>query len=481
LRTTEPDQGWVKAIRGSVRRPRHSESGLIVPEHEAAADVLATNGPLELSVIMPCLNEAETVAACVREATSFLLLHEVSGEVVIADNGSADGSQLLARTAGARVVDVPRRGYGSALMGGIRTARGRFIIMADADGSYDLANLMPFLQRLRAGADVVMGNRFRGGIAPGAMPWLHRYFGNPVLSFIGRRLFRTKVGDFHCGIRGFNRERILQLGLQATGMEFASEIVVKATLAGYQVVEVPTTLAPAGRSRPPHLRSLRDGWRHLRFLLLFSPRWLFFYPGLLLMIIGTVLGAAIIPGPLSLGGARFNVDTLAAACALVVIGLQAVLFALFTSVYATNEGFLPPSPLVGLLLKIWTLERGLAAAAVLCLGGIAGVLATLVSLSTSAFGASGYATALRVVLPSLTALVMGCQLTFGAFFLSILGIRRSGHKIDGADLESDPVAGSWPSVVDHEAMVDDATVIDEGGLIHPSSAIAKSSAPASRS
>ncbi len=384
---------------------------------------------VELSVVMPCLNEAETVATCVQKAISFFLLHGVSGEVIVADNGSTDGSQSLAAVAGARVVPVAQRGYGSALMGGILAARGRYVIMADADDSYDLAGLGPFLDRLRVGADLVMGNRFRGGIARGAMPALHRYLGNPVLSFIGRLFFGSKIGDFHCGLRGFNRDSVLQLGLQATGMEFASEIVVKATLAGQRIEEVPTTLSPDGRSRPPHLRSWRDGWRHLRFLLLFSPRWLFFYPGVVMLVVGLIVGAAIIPGPLSVGGVKLDVDTLAATSALVTIGLQAILFAIFTSVYASNEGFLPPSVRVKRLLRVWTLERGLAVGAVLGLAGIAGGIASLAFWWGATFGRLPYDSVLRLVLPSTTALVMSCQIVFGTFFLSILGVRRSRHGL----------------------------------------------------
>src|SRR5215468_8502145 len=270
---------------------------------------------------MPCLNEAETVATCVRKAIGFLSDSGISGEVLVADNGSTDGSQALAEEAGARVVPISDKGYGNALMGGIVAASGKYVIMGDADDSYDFTNLMPFVNELRKGADLVMGNRFKGGIAPGAMPPLHRYLGNPVLSFIGRLFFRSKIGDFHCGLRGFRRDSVLRLGLQATGMEFASEMVVKATLAGHRIEEVPTTLSPDGRSRPPHLRSWRDGWRHLRFLMLFSPRWLFFYPGLLLLAAGLVVGAAILPGPLAIGAVKLDVDTLAGACALMPIGV----------------------------------------------------------------------------------------------------------------------------------------------------------------
>ena len=295
-------------------------------------------------MVMPCLNEAETVATCVRKAMGFLQESGISGEVVVADNGSTDGSQRLAEQAGARVVPISDKGYGNALMGGILAANGEYVIMGDADDSYDFTHLMPFVEQLRQGADLVMGNRFKGGIAPGAMPPLHKYLGNPVLSFIGRLFFRSKAGDFHCGLRGFNRDSVLALNLQATGMEFASEMVVKATLARQRVTEVPTTLAKDGRSRPPHLRSWRDGWRHLRFLLLFSPRWLFFLPGLVLLAAGLAIGAIVVPHPFKVGAVTFDVDTLVAASAMVVIGFQSVLFWLFTQVYAGSEGFLPEEP-----------------------------------------------------------------------------------------------------------------------------------------
>jgi hypothetical protein len=382
---------------------------------------------LELTIVMPCLNEAETVATCVMKAVAFLTQRGVVGEVIIADNGSTDGSQSLAAAAGARVVVVPERGYGSALIGGIQAARGRYVIMGDADDSYDFTALMPFLERLRAGADLVMGNRFQGGIAPGAMPALHRYLGNPMVSFIGRLFFSSHIGDFHSGLRGFNRGSVLQLGLQATGMEFASEMVVKATLAHQRIEEVPTTLSPDGRSRPSHLRSWRDGWRHLRFLLLFSPRWLFFYPGVVMLGLGLCVGAAIIPGPLSIGGVQFDVDTLTGASALIIVGLQAILFSIFTVVYASSEGFLPESPAIRRLKKIWTLERGLAVGLLLGLAGLAGLATSVVIWSGTAFGKLPYDSALRVVIPSATALIMSCQLVLGTLFLSILGIRTSRH------------------------------------------------------
>jgi Glycosyl transferase family 2 len=384
---------------------------------------------VELSVVMPCLDEAETVRACVRQAAAFLVTHQIDGEVIVADNGSTDGSPLLARAAGARVIAVPEAGYGNALMGGIMAARGTFVIIGDADGSYDFSALLPLVGCLRDGADLVMGNRFRGGIEPGAMRPLHRYLGNPLLSFAGRLFFASRVGDFHCGLRGFRRDSVRALGLQASGMEFASEMVVKATLAGLRIAEVPTTLARDGRSHPPHLRSWRDGWRHLRFLLLFSPRWLFGIPGLALITLGLAAGIAVTPAPLHLGGVTFDVSTLAAAAAMVIIGFQAVLFALFTHVYATAEGFLPDDARIRRLLATWSLERGLIIGGLLALAGLAGLVGSLVAWNGARSGNLDYRTALRLVVPSVTALVLSCQIILGVFFLSILSIRRTRHRV----------------------------------------------------
>jgi glycosyltransferase involved in cell wall biosynthesis len=390
---------------------------------------------VELTVVMPCLNEAETVATCVRKAVQFISDSGVSGEVVVADNGSTDGSRKLAEDAGARVVPIPERGYGNALMGGIIAARGEYVIMGDADDSYDFTNLMPFIEELRKGYDLVMGNRFKGGIAHGAMPPLHRYLGNPVLSFVGRLFFPSAIGDFHCGLRGFRRDSAIALGLQATGMEFASEMVVKATLAKQKVTEVPTTLVKDGRSRPPHLRSWRDGWRHLRFLLLFSPRWLFFIPGLVLLVLGLGLGAAVATGPVTIGGVSLDVDTLVACGAMVDIGFQAVLFWLFTQVYASAEGFLPTYPKVQHLLGKLSLERGLLAGALVAIAGLTGLVFSLTYWQGHAFGHLNYEHALRLMVPSVTALVLSCQITLGTFFLSILGIRQTRHVPVGAKTE----------------------------------------------
>ncbi len=390
---------------------------------------------MELTVVMPCLNEAETVATCVRKAVQFLADNGIDGEVVVADNGSTDGSRQLAADAGARVVPIPERGYGNALMGGIIAARGEYVIMGDADDSYDFTNLMPFIIELRKGYDLVMGNRFKGGIAPGAMPPLHKYLGNPVISFVGRLFFPSAIGDFHCGLRGFRRDSAIALGLQATGMEFASEMVVNATLAKQKVTEVPTPLAKDGRSRKPHLRSFRDGWRHLRFLLLFSPRWLFFVPGLVLLLVGLGLGAAVAAGPVSIGGVSFDVDTLVACGACVDIGFQAILFWLFTQVYAGSEGFLPEQPKVQTLLGKLSLERGLILGALVGLAGLVGLIFSITYWQSHAFGHLNYEHALRLMVPSVTALVLSCQMILGTFFLSILGIKQTRHVPVGAKAE----------------------------------------------
>jgi Glycosyl transferase family 2 len=390
---------------------------------------------VELTVVMPCLNEAETVATCVRKAVRFIADNGIDGEVVVADNGSTDGSRQLAADAGARVVPIAERGYGNALMGGIIAARGEYVIMGDADDSYDFTNLMPFVTELRQGYDLVMGNRFKGGIAPGAMPPLHRYLGTPVLSFIGRLFFRSSIGDFNCGLRGFRRDSAIALGLQATGMEFASEMIVRAALAKQKISEVPTTLAKDGRSRPPHLNTWRDGWRHLRFLLLFSPRWLFFVPGLVLLILGLGLGAAVATGPVTIGGVSLDVDTLVACGAMVDIGFQAMLFWLFTQVYASAEGFLPTYPRVQTMLGKLSLERGLLAGAVVALAGLVGLIFSLTDWGGHGFGHLNYEHALRLMVPSVTALVLSCQIILGTFFLSILGIRQTRHVPVGAKAE----------------------------------------------
>jgi glycosyltransferase involved in cell wall biosynthesis len=378
----------------------------------------------ELSIVMPCLNEAETLATCIRKAHHFLQEHGIAGEIIVADNGSTDGSQAIATSMGTRLVAVAARGYGNALMGGIVAARGTYIIMGDADDSYDFTDLMPFVQQLRAGYDLVMGNRFRGGIAPGAMPALHRHLGNPLLTGLGQLLFRTPAGDFHCGLRGFRKDTILRLDLRTTGMEFASEMVVKATLHRARITEVPTTLSPDGRSRPPHLRSWRDGWRHLRFLLLYSPRWLFLYPGCLLMLLGLLIGLWLLPGPRFIGTTMLDVHTLLYAAVALVIGFQAITFALFTKIFAINEGLLPDDPLLQRVSRWLTLEAGLLVGSLLFIIGLAGSLYAVSTWAERSFGSLDPTRTLRIVIPSVTLLTLGCQTILNSFFLSILGLKR---------------------------------------------------------
>lgn len=379
----------------------------------------------ELSIVMPCLNEAETLGICIEKASNWLKQHGVSGEVVIGDNGSTDGSQEIATRLGARVIAVPQKGYGSALMGAIEASRGKYVIMADSDDSYDFSNLGPFVEQLRNGHDLVMGNRFKGGIKPGAMPFLHRYLGNPVLSFIGRLFFHCPVGDFHCGLRGFRQDIVRLLGLKTTGMEFASEMVVKATLFKLNITEVPTTLSPDGRSRPPHLRTWRDGWRHLRFLLIYSPRWLFLYPGIVLMLLGFVLGAFVIRGPVDVfARITFDTNTLLYAGAFTIIGFQAVCFAVFTRVFAMQEGFLPDKENLAKWFEYITLEVGLIIGLVLTIIGFSGTFYSLYIWNKTHFGNLDYSSILRLVIPSVVSLIIGAQTILSSFFLSVLGVKK---------------------------------------------------------
>lgn len=378
---------------------------------------------IELSIVMPCLNEAATLGGCIAKARSFLGGRNIVGEIVVADNGSSDGSQAIARANGARVVDVAERGYGSALLAGIRAARGAYVIMGDSDDSYDFSGLAPFLDRLRAGDDLVMGNRFAGGILPGAMPALHRYLGNPVLSALGRAFFRSPVRDFHCGLRGFRREAILGLDLQAPGMEFASEMVVKATIQRLRISEVPTTLSPDGRGRPPHLRSWRDGWRHLRFLLLFSPRWLFFYPGCALFLAGLVVMAALLPGPLRIGDVAFDIHTLFYASLAVVLGSQTMLYWVFARIYGAREGIVPSDPWFRSLVGLYTLEAGLVSGIALMLAGVALGLYAVHAWSEEDFGSLAATAAMRLVIPSGTLILLGFQTASSGFMISLLEIR----------------------------------------------------------
>lgn len=378
----------------------------------------------ELTILMPCLNEAETVETCVRKARGYLEESGVHGEVLVADNGSTDGSRRIAREAGARVVEVEERGYGAALMEGIAAARGRYVIMGDADDSYDFSSLDPFVEKLREGYELVMGNRFEGGIEEDAMPFLHRYLGNPVLSWVGRLFFGSPAGDFHCGLRGFHRNAVRGLGLTAPGMEFASEMVVKATLQGLRITEVPTTLSPDGRTSPPHLRRWRDGWRHLRFLLLFSPRWLFLYPGAALMVVGMVVLGWLLPGPRQVAGVGLDVNTLVYAGAAMVCGFQAVAFWVLAKTFAIGQGLLPRDPGLDRLTRALSLEVGLGLGFVLVLGGIGGSLYAVGFWGGTEFGPLDPQVSLRIVVPSVTALILGVQLAFSSFFLGVLRLRR---------------------------------------------------------
>lgn len=388
------------------------------------AEIKIDGNRTELSILMPCLNEAETLGTCIKKAQKALEDLNVNGEVVIADNGSTDGSPEIAAALGARVIHVAEKGYGSALLGGIKAARGKYIIMGDADDSYDFTNLGPFLEKLRAGYDLVMGNRFKGGIAPNAMPSLHKYLGNPVLTGIGRLFFRSPCGDFHCGLRGFSKAAIQRLDLRTTGMEFASETVVKASLHGLRITEVPTTLSVDGRNRPPHLRSWRDGWRHLRFLLLYSPRWLFLYPGFLSMLLGALVSGWLLVGPRVVDGITLDVHTFLYAAMAIVIGYQTVIFAVFTKVFAITEGLLPEDPRLKAMFRHIKLETGILAGALLLIAGIGLSVYAFSFWSATSFGPLDPSRTLRLVIPAVTLIALGLQTVLASFFLSILGLER---------------------------------------------------------
>lgn len=386
-------------------------------------DTARDDGEIELTILMPCLNEAETLAICIDKANGYLRASGVVGEVLIADNGSTDGSIEIAAEHGARVVHVPVRGYGAALLHGIRNARGKFIIMGDSDDSYDFSNLDAFVERLRSGDDLVMGNRFRGGIAPGAMPFLHRYLGNPVLSFLGRLFFSSGIRDFHCGLRGFRREAISGLGLKATGMEFASEMIVRASLNNLQISEVPTTLSPDGRSRPPHLRTWRDGWRHLRYLLLNSPKWLFVYPGAAILTFGAILTAILLTGPVRiLPNVVMDTHSLIVACMAMLVGASSLSFGIIARSYSSSRGFLPVNPRVARLRSYATLERMLLWSGAIALVGVCGLGYAIWTWAAADFGALEYNSMVRILLVSCTFIALGLQLAFAAFLWALIDI-----------------------------------------------------------
>jgi len=380
---------------------------------------------VELSVVLPCLNEAETLETCILRAQQAMRDANIPGEVVVADNGSTDGSIEIGERLGVRVIRVPAKGYGNALMGGIAAAAGKYIVMGDADASYDFAHIPRFMEPLRGGADLVMGNRFTGGIAKGAMPPMHQYFGNPALTWLGRLFFRNRaVGDFYCGLRGFRKEAYEHMGLRTTGMEFATEMVVKATLLNLRIAEVPTTLSPDGRTRPPHLRTWRDGWRTLRFFLLYSPRWLFLYPGIALVAVGALLGAWLLPAPRTVGNVTYDVHTLLYAAAFVLLGFQSICFAVFTKLFAVSEKLHPPDPTLDRFFRYLTLEVGLGVGAVLLIGGFVASLMAVVGWGLRHFGPLDYSHTMRIVILAVMLLTLGAQTVFTSFFLSVLGLPR---------------------------------------------------------
>ncbi len=375
---------------------------------------------MEVTVLMPCLNERETLGACIQKARHALIDHNVEGEILVADNGSTDGSPEIAESLGARVVFVKEKGYGNALRSGIMHAKGKYIIMGDSDDSYDFSDILPFITTLREGYDLVMGNRFKGGIEKNAMPFLHRYLGNPGLSFLGRFFFKIPIGDFHCGLRGFKRSSILDLGLSSTGMEFASEMVVRTSLNKLKIAEVPTKLYPDGRSRPPHLRTWRDGWRHLRFLLLYSPKWLFLYPGLAAMILGVLITGLLFFGPVKIGLVNFDIHTMVYSSIMIIIGFQVVTFYFFSRIFSIRIGLNNDSRWLDKFNRLFSLERGLFAGALFLLSGIALTVHSLDIWDRRSFGNLEPTRTLRFVIPAATLLVLGFQLVFNSFFTSIL-------------------------------------------------------------
>ena len=377
----------------------------------------------ELTILMPCLNEAETLETCIKKANTFLAESGVNGEVLIADNGSTDGSQDIARRNGARVVDVPVKGYGAALIGGCNAALGKYVIMGDSDDSYDFLHLMPFVEKLREGYDLVMGNRFKGGIEKGAMPFSHRYIGNPVLSFIGRLFYSSKIGDFHCGLRGYNTLSMRAIDLQTTGMEYASEMVVKSTLYGLKITEVPTTLKKDGRSHPPHLSTMRDGWRHLKFLLMHSPKWLFFIPGCIFTLIGLVFMIILAIGPMSVGNVTFDIQTMLYAAAFLLLGVNNISFSVYTDNYARSTGFIPVKEPRG-IMKFFTVEKGLILGVILFILGIVCSILAITVWSKASFGELNVETSMRLTIPAFTAIVLGAELILSSFFIGILQIKH---------------------------------------------------------
>jgi len=386
---------------------------------------------VELSIVIPCLNEAETLARCIESARLGIERSGVRGEIIVADNGSTDGSQAIAEKLGARVVPVKEKGYGSALLGGIHAASGKWILMGDADDSYDFSEAPRYVEKFQEGYELVMGCRLPAGggrILPGAMPWKNRWIGNPVLSFIGQLFFKCPARDFHCGLRGFTRAAVDKMDLQTTGMEFASEMVIKATLKRLKITEVPATLRKDGRSRPPHLKPWRDGWRHLRFMLLFSPRWLFLVPGLLLVVLGVAVSAALSCKTFHIGTVVFDVGTLVVACMTVIIGFQLVAFAFYTKVFAIAEGLLPDDPKLTRIFRIFTLEKGILLGLAILLAGMFLLVRALWIWRQAGYGSLSPEDNLRGLIPAATLVAVGVQIIFSSFFMSALGLKTRSRK-----------------------------------------------------
>lgn len=381
----------------------------------------------EVSVVMPCLNEADTLGTCIAKAQKVMQEHGIRGEIIVADNGSTDGSVAIATGLGVRVVPVPERGYGHALMGGISAARGRYVIMGDADDSYDFGEIPKFLAPLRQGFDLVQGCRLASGggrIMPGAMPFWHRWFGNPLFSFIVRKFFWTSVHDVYCGLRGFTKELYARLDQRCTGMEFATEMLIKAGLVSARIAEVPITLYPDGRkTHPPHLRTFRDGWLTLRFMLLYRPRWLFWYPGIFLILLGFLGYGIALPG-LTIGGVEYDAHTLLCSSLAVLLGYQSVLFAVLTKTFAVGEGLLPPDRRFNRLAQIITLERGLVLGLAVLAAGLALLIAAVNRWRIHSFGHLNYPQTMRWVIPGVTLTALGFQTVLASFYLSILRLRR---------------------------------------------------------
>jgi glycosyltransferase involved in cell wall biosynthesis len=411
-------------------------ASLPAPRRPAGAEG-AVNRTLELSILMPCLNEAETIGRCIDRARESIAEHELSAEVIIADNGSTDGSQQIAVAHGARVVTVKEPGYGAAIRGGVAASSGRYVIMGDADESYDFAEISPILERLRVGDDLVMGNRFAGGIDKGAMPWSHRWIGNPILSLTGRIFFSSRVRDFHCGLRGFSVDAFRRMRLNTTGMEFASEIVVKASLASMKVSEVPIALHKDGRSRPPHLRTWRDGWRHLRFLLLFCPRWLFLIPGFALMLFGSAMTLWLLGGTRTVGSIGLDIHTMLVTGVFALIGYELVLFGAFIKIFGMRAGFLPVDPRMERFFRVATLEKGLLVGAAFTLTGFTLVLLAVVSWGHSGYGALDTQASMRPLIVAVLLIAGGVQTIFASFVMSILGLQDMASKPSSEMLEPD--------------------------------------------